>query len=123
MDPLPDERYVTMRLYYNATCPEEYEPHSFRKAEAVDLQYVRFNLATALAIWIEIGHAAYPHAPTRMEDAATLTLPPPKTFVHEFNLPSYSSTETRRALRIFDCIPVQGGAPSTSSRQHQNRVT
>jgi hypothetical protein len=62
MDPLPDERYVTMRLYYNATCPERV--HSFRKAEAVDLQYVRFDLATALAIWIEIDHVAYPHAPT-----------------------------------------------------------
>lgn len=39
MSPLPDTRYVSMRLHYNSTAPEEYEPECFRHVTSNDVKY------------------------------------------------------------------------------------
>ena len=41
MAPLPNHRYVSMRLHYNHSCPEDYEPNCFRSATAQDVLYFK----------------------------------------------------------------------------------
>ena len=49
MAPLPNHRYVSMRLHYNHSCPDDYEPNCFRSATAQDVQYFKQE-PTTLAI-------------------------------------------------------------------------
>ena len=39
MENLPDVRYVSMRLHYNHTCPDDYEPECFRHVNSHDVKY------------------------------------------------------------------------------------
>jgi hypothetical protein len=49
MAPLPDHRYVSMRLHYNESCPDDYEPECFRSVNGRDLTYFEEE-PTTLAI-------------------------------------------------------------------------
>lgn len=92
MEPLPDHRYVSMRLHYNHSCPDDYEPECFRSVNAQDVQYFK-------------------QAPT------TLAIGDVKTSYHQLTM-KVKAADFCEANELEDADALGAGSPKKSTYHH-----
>ena len=116
MAPLPNHRYVSMRLHYNHSCPEDYEPNCFRSATAQDVLYFKQE-PTTLSIGdvktcyhqltMKVKAAEFCEADELEDTCALGAVSPVKSDYHR-------TPETHRGSPVGHISPEYGESPASA---------